>query len=257
MKYLYILLLVLCTQFSVAQETLLRVAAPTEFKVTGPASGDVSKPVSLVISGLPAVDLSKPLGEQTLWVETIRFELSSPSAERPILDKELSMSVSPWEWRLRINFTPKSPGTYLLVCDWNQTPYGLALHRVEIGGTVTPPFPPPVIPDDPVPAPTETTGTAYLVIIRHNAELTADQTAELLKLRQWSDAQPQIISHLEISPDAGSEDDRLAGYIAKAGPLPWVVLSRGRKDGKGAIILWSGPFDSAKALQTKFEEVVK
>jgi hypothetical protein len=95
------------------------------------------------------------------------------------------------------------------------------------------------------------------VIVRRNEELTADQAAELLKLRQWSDSQPEKISQLEITPEAGSDDSRLAGYVSKAGPLPWVVLSRSRKDGKGAAVLWSGPLRTAEELQQKFAEVVK
>lgn len=240
-------------------ETRLAVVAasgPADLRMTGPASGAVCQPLAIMVSGLPAVDLSATVGEQTKWIDALRFDVSGPSGA-VALDKELSMSVSPWEWRLRLTLTPATAGVYLVVCDWNQEPYGLALHRVNVGGTVPPIDPPPVDPTDPTVPPSATTGVAYLVIIRHNAELTADQAAELIKLRQWSDSQPEKVSQLEVSPDAGSSDDRLAGYIAKAGPLPWVVLSRGRKDGTGAAVLWSGPLGTAEALQAKVAEVVK
>ena len=95
------------------------------------------------------------------------------------------------------------------------------------------------------------------MIVRRNEELTADQAAELLKLRTWSDSQPEKVSQLEVTPEAGGEDERLAGYVAKAGPLPWVVLSRSRKDGKGAAVLWSGALGTAEELQAKVAEVVK
>jgi hypothetical protein len=80
----------------------------------------------------------------------------------------------------------------------------------------------------------------------------------LLRLRQWSDSQPGKVSQLEISPDAGSDDGRLAAYLSQVkGPLPWIVLSRARADGK-AIVLWSGPLpDSAEAVIAKVGEVVK
>jgi hypothetical protein len=243
-------------------ETRLQVvtasAGPADLRMAGPTTGAVGQPIAIMVSGLPAVDLTATVGEQTKWIDSLRFDVSGP-AGAVVLDKELSMSVSPWEWRLRLTLTPTVPGVYVVVCDWNQEPYGLALHRLTIGGTApVPPIVPPIDPDKPDPPnPSETTGTAHLVIIRHNAELTADQAAELLKLRQWSDSQPDKISQLEVSPDAGSEDDRLAGYIAKAGPLPWVVLSRGRKDGKGAAVLWSGPLGTASELQAKVAEVVK
>jgi hypothetical protein len=203
------------------------------------------------------VDLSATVGEHTRWIDSLRFDVSAPGGAAQ-LEKELSMSVSPWEWRLRLTLTPAVGGCYVVVCDWNEAPYGLALHRVDVGGTapVKPPVVPPITPDPTVP-PSATTGVAYLVIIRRNEELTADQAAELLKLRQWSDQQPEKVSQLEVTPEAGSDDSRLAGYVQKAGPLPWVVLSRSRKDGRGAAVLWSGPLGTAEEVIAKVAEVVK
>jgi hypothetical protein len=231
-------------------------AGPADLRMSGPAIGTAGQPLTITVSGLPAVDLSQTVGEQTKWIDSLRFDVSTPGGPAA-LEQELSMSVSPWEWRLRLTLTPAANGTYLVVCDWNEPPYGLALHRVDVGGSPPVVVVPPITPPDPTVPPSQTTGVAYLVIIRHYAELTADQAAELLKLRQWSDSQPERVSQLEVSPDAASSDDRLAGYIAKAGPLPWVVLSRGRKDGKGAAVLWSGPLGTASELQAKFAEVVK
>lgn len=126
-------------------------SGPAELRMTGPATGTANRPVVIVVSGLPAVDLSKTVGEQTKWIDSLRFDVSAPAGCVCTLDKELSMSVSPWEWRLRLTFTPTVNGTCVVVCDWNEPPYGLALHRVEIGGTA--PSPPPLDPDDPNPPP--------------------------------------------------------------------------------------------------------
>jgi hypothetical protein len=112
--------------------------------MSGPAVGIAGQPLTITVSGLPAVDLSQTVGEQTKWIDSLRFDVSTPGGPAQ-LEKELSMSVSPWEWRLRLTLTPAANGCYLVVCDWNEPPYGLALHRVDVGGS------PPKPPDPPTP----------------------------------------------------------------------------------------------------------
>jgi hypothetical protein len=149
--------------------TPLRVAdvagGPADLRLTGPSAGSVGSPVTIVVSGLPTVDLTATVGEQTVWVESIRFDVSAPAGAEIELEKELSMSVSPWAWRLRLTLTPGRPGTYLIVCDWNQEPYGLAMHRVEVGGPSPPPVVvPPVVTPDPTdpPLPSRPTAAVYI-----------------------------------------------------------------------------------------------
>lgn len=126
---------------------------------------------------------------------------------------------------------------------------------VEVAGV--PPPPPP----GPDPGPAETTGTAYLLIFRHADQVSADQAAVLAKLRTWTDSLGDHVSHLEFSPDAGSEDARVASYAAKipaGSPLPWCFLARGRSDGQGTAILWAGPLPATAAeLQTIYEKLVR
>jgi len=154
MRYLA-LFLILCAadvsaQVKESQLTTVRESGPNELKLTGPAIATAGQPLAIVVSGLPAVDMDETIGKQTDWVNTIRFEVSSPGEAKITPDAELSMSVSPWEWRLRVTFTPPSNGSYLLVCDWNQAPYGLALHRIEVGGKAPEvPENPPQPPNDP------------------------------------------------------------------------------------------------------------
>lgn len=211
--------------------------------VTGPKE---SRCGSLIV-----LDASESTGTGRMWLLAVSPE---------------ETSFLPVESGLKCIFASPVAGTYrfvLVVAGTNANggpAADMATHTVTLrGGTIPPPIPPPVTPP-PGPDPTtppETTGVAYLVIVRRNEELTADQAAELLKLRQWSDSQPEKVSQLEVTPEAGGEDSRLAGYVAKAGPLPWVVLSRSRKDGKGAAVLWSGALGTAAELQAKVEEVVK
>jgi hypothetical protein len=193
------------------------------------------------------LDASESVGTGRLWLLAVSPE---------------ETSFLPVEQGLRCIFASPTPGRYvfvLVVAGTNANggaAADMATHEVRLSEATPPVIPPPVTPDPTTPA-TVTTGPAYLVVIRNSADLTADQAAELLKLRQWSDSQPQVVSQLEVSPDAAFSDDRLAGYIRQAGPLPWVVLSRSRKDGKGATVLWSGPLGTAEEVRAKFAEVVK
>lgn len=151
MRYLAFLLILCAVDVSAqvqdSKVTTVRESGPGELKLTGPIVSTAGQPLTVVVSGLPAVNMDETIGKQTGWINTIRFEVSSPGQVNITPDAELSMSVSPWEWRLRVTFTPPANGTYLLVCDWNQAPYGLALHRIEVGGKA------PEAPENPPPPP--------------------------------------------------------------------------------------------------------
>lgn len=106
--------------------------------------------------------------------------------------------------------------------------------------TPTPPQPP----QPPPPVDPQTTGPVYLLIFRRATELTIDQATTLIKLRTWTDARPETVSHLEFPPEAAAEDERVAAYAAKIPPgalLPYCFASRAAADGSGARILWHGP----------------
>jgi len=160
-------------------------------------------------------------------------------------------------------------GTYRLVVIPSSPEQGIISQTIVVGSSAIVPtvppqvvVPPPIVPDEPKPPdptqPPATTGVTYLVVVRENAELTADQAAMLAKMRTWSDSQPEHLRQLEVSPDAGSEDDRLKTYTERAGPLPWLVISRARVDGTGAAVLWSGELPGdVDAVKAKVEEVVK
>jgi hypothetical protein len=209
---------------------------PENLRLTGPVEVLPGETVTVIVHGLPAVDLALPIGEQTAWIETLRIVLDTPGAAIDV-DKELSMTVAPWGWRLRVSWTADEPGVYLLVCDWNQEPFGLALHRVTIRGPPPTPPVPPDPPTPPTPTPGTLTGAAYLIVVRPE-QPTADQAQDLLDLRVWVDSQPAGKAEmLDVTRDQASSDGvegRLRPYIERVPsgePLPYVFLVRQRTAG--------------------------
>jgi hypothetical protein len=141
------------------------------------------------------VDLDLPIGEQTEWINSIRFAMSAPDGLEVDLDKELSMTVAPWGWRLRVMFVPPENGVYVLVCDWNQAPYGLALHRMLIG----PRPPPPPDPDDPPDPPPPPPEIQSVMILRETGDQDAKLAATINQLRNNLELSKRI--HLIADPD--------------------------------------------------------
>jgi hypothetical protein len=137
------------------------------------------------------------------------------------LEKELSMSVSPWAWRLRLTLTPPAAGTYLIVCDWNQEPYGLAMHRVEVAGQVTPPPPPPPPPDR--------VADQVTIVVESQDQMTAEQI-EIVngqEVRAAAQAAGQTFRAVDrdvTGPDAAHVQHAIAA--SKNEPLPRVVFSK-------------------------------
>jgi hypothetical protein len=190
-------------------------SGPESLRLTGPVEASAGAPVSIVVHGLPSVDLEQAVGEQTRWIETIRFAISGPDDAELELDKELSMTVAPWGWRLRVTFVPPEDGVYVLVCDWNQSPYGLALHRVQIG-----PRPPP----DPPQPPTPTPGTIERVVI---VEESGDRTPEIAailtdpRLKPLRDARKLLILDQDAADSSGTPASELSQHDGQ--PLPRVI----------------------------------
>ena len=214
----FLALLALCLPLSAADTDLQSGSSPSgpeSLRLAGPTEVDPGETVSVIVHGLPGVDLDASIGEQTQWIETLRFVLDTPAGAEIDLDKELSMTVAPWGWRLRVSWTADEPGTYLLVCDWNQAPYGLALHRVTIRG---PPGP------TPNPTPTPTPGTvSRVVIVEESGDRTPEQAAVLTDPR----LQPlrQSGNLLILDQDAADSQGQPAVDLAQhdGQPLPRVI----------------------------------
>jgi hypothetical protein len=174
--------------------------------------------------------MAKTIGEQTEWINTIRFEVSAPGGQQIRPDAELSMAVSPWEWRLRVSFTPVNTGAYLLVCDWNQPPYGLALHRVEVGG-MSPPIDPPDPPTDPTKPPPSLKATAAVYV--YEKDQTVPPRAVQAALQQLNAGGSVVASAIDddvVDGDGEIPDQyRSAIDIARKEGLPCLVVLAGDK----------------------------
>jgi hypothetical protein len=97
------------------------------------------------------------------------------------------------------------------------------------------------------------------MIVRKNQELTADQAETLIKLRTWSDARQQQVSHLEFDPDTAADNGQLwAGRVPSGESLPYWFLARQKTGATGVAILKQGPLpDSLDAITGAVEGVLK
>jgi hypothetical protein len=112
------------------------------------------------------------------------------------------------------------------------------------------------IPDPTPPAPT-TTGLVWVTTIVDGRRVSADQSSELIDLRDWLDKQDATkVRRLEFSPDAKNErnepDPRVASWVARIPESdrekPYVFVTQARvTDGK-QVILWQGPLSKAETL---------
>jgi hypothetical protein len=163
-------------------------------------------------------------------------------------------SFLPVESGLKVIFASPTPGDYTFVLivsgtNANGGPMAdMATHTVTLLGPRPPPVPPqppvpPPLPPGPDPTiPPETTGVAYVMIVRRNQELTADQAETLIKLRTWSDARQQQVSHLEFDPDTAADGGQLwAAKVPSGESLPYWFLARQKTGATGVAILKQGP----------------
>ena len=191
-------------------------SGPTSLRLTGPSEANAGQSVTIIVHGLPSVDLTQTVGDQTAWVETLRFAVSAPDGAEVVLDKELSMTVAPWGWRLRVSFVPPADGIYVLVCDWNQEPFGLALHRILVG-----PRPPP--PDPPPPPPPPPGRVARVVIVEESGDRTPEEAAILTdpRLKPLRDQRKLLILDQHAADSQGQPASELSQYDGQ--PLPRVI----------------------------------
>lgn len=145
MKTWVFLALVLCCAALRAADS-----GPADMALSGPDSSRVGESVRLRLDGLPAVDLTKTMSEQLAWLSQVKILTAAPkgvSAGDYTLDQQLSIKVSPFQWTFAIDFAAKKAGDYVVIVDWNEAPFGLVYHRVQVGGGG--PGPDPTQPSDP------------------------------------------------------------------------------------------------------------
>ena len=227
-------------------------SSPADLAIVGPATGEIGKPVTLSITGLPPVDLKKTVGEQIEWVKLLRFDGSAPDEARPAtLEKELALGVNPLGWTLRVTVTAPTAGVYVVVCDWNEPPYGLALHRLTVGGDMPPvpddPIPPPPPPpDDPVPPPTA--GLHVIVVDDENVRGLLPQSQINIftskKVVEYLDANCATASDGEPAYRFSSNDSLEPGGEARELELPvwvsgWDAIMKAIAEGKVKLPAWA------------------
>jgi len=168
-RLVFLLLLAAAATATAAEPARMRVstppAGPASLRLSGPTATQSVGPVTVTVAGLPAFDPAKPFDTQSTWLENLRFQVSAPDGAPTEIAQELTLSVRPLEWRLSCKINADTPGVYVLLCAWLEEPFGLAMHRVEVGH-VTPPVVPPVTPPptDPIqpPLPTKATAAVYI-----------------------------------------------------------------------------------------------
>jgi len=200
--------------------------------ITGPKE---QRPGSLVV-----LDATESQGLGRVWLLAISPE---PTSFLPV------------EAGLKVIFASPTPGdyTFVLVVSGTNANGGpmadMATHTVTLLGPRPPPVPPqpPTPPPGPdPPQPPETTGVAYLIIVRRNQELTADQAEVLIRLRTWSDARQQQVSQLEFDPDSAGDNGQLwAARVPAGGSLPYWFLARQKTGATGVAILKQGPLPNS------------
>lgn len=207
---------------------------PADMSLVGPDTAATGSTVRLRLDGLPAVDLTKTMNEQLAWLSQVRIVTAAPAGvtEKDFsLDQQLSIKVSPFQWTFSLDFTATKPGDYVLIVDWNEAPFGLVHHRVQVrGGT------PPDEPDPPIPPPHKATGA---LILFEDDDMTPQQAVTLNTARNDPALQGRV---LILDKDAQTTDEppkplplavKASAHIG-ARKLPQVIaLSAG--DSLGAV----------------------
>jgi hypothetical protein len=192
----------------------------------------ITGPKEAQAGDLIVLDASESTGTSRLWLLAV-----SP----------VEKSFLPVDSGLRCVFATGTPGKYtfvLVVAGTNPNGGALAemtTHSVTVQGTgppVVPPVVPPIVtPPDPT-LPPVTTGVTYLVVIRENQELTADQAATLqglLVVREGRySAENGIGFNTETTgmllrefmkkhPEFVGKEPEIIEYINQGGEMPWAL----------------------------------
>lgn len=194
MKALLWILLFLATSAIAAETPValnLSATGPDELRVTGPTTGEVGREITLIVRGLPEVNLEQTVNDVLGLFKHVRASASTPG--EPIdLDSEIGFTVAPVAYRMKLLFTPQEPGVYVVAVDWNEAPFGLALHRIEIRGPPEPPDPP----SPPIPPPSS---IQSVMILRESGDQDAPLASTINQLRNNLELSKRI--HLVADPD--------------------------------------------------------
>ena len=194
---------------------------PDALRVTGPTDGLVGQEVSLVVRGLPEVDAQQTLAELLSVFENLRLSVSSPG-EPVDIDSEVTFTVAPVAYRMRLEFTPQEAGTHVIAVDWNEPPFGLALHRIEIRGP-----PEPDDPTDPTNPPLTTNPTAAVYVYEKDQGSVPGPVSQALhRLNTERDSFAASAIDQDIVTGGGTVPAQFQAAIAaaRAAGLPALVI---------------------------------
>lgn len=209
-----------------------KIGGPADLRISGPDKADVGATVQLRVSGFPDVALDQTLGDQLKWLSSVVIKVDRPLAVTEadyMMNQDLRIQLSPLQWYFTIEFTGRMAGDYVIVADWNQPPFGLVTHRVQVGGGGPPPPPPPPTP-----------GVRSVTILRETADMTPKLAALQLALRSSPEFQKGRNRLTLLDPDGKDPDGnpspivaRVKTALAKAGAYyPGVVV----EDEAGTIL---------------------
>ena len=225
---------------------LVLAGPPASPAMRGPVEVDQNAYARLEVSNLPGDTLEH--ADLTVW---------------PVDGTEL-LPLRTWGGEPLMLFRASDPGKYLVkvvvpVLEGKEARLLSVEHVIEVRGPPTPPTPPTPPPGPDPPQPPETTGVAYVIVIRRNQDITADQAETLIRLRTWSDAQQQQVAQLEFDPDTAADNGQLWAARVPAGEsLPYWFLARQRTGSTGTAILKQGPLpESLDAITGAVGEVLK
>jgi hypothetical protein len=164
------------------------------------------------------------MSEQLSWMGKVRIITAAPRGVTEsdyTLDQQLSIRVGPFQWTFSLDFVARKPGDYVVLCDWNEEPYGLALHRITVGGGKPQP---PDNPDPPVPPP-PLTATGALILFEDDT-LTPSQAVTINTARNSPTMRKKVQM---LDKDSRGTDEQPLPQVVKAlahignKPLPVVV----------------------------------
>lgn len=179
---------------------VLAQAGPEDLRIDGEPEVKVGEWAELQVIGLPPLDLEKPLRENLEWKDSFKIITDAPC---PVaVESELAIDFLSSTWKLRLRARSDLPCVAVIIADWNQEPFGIAVHRVQFRGDDDPEDPTdptdPTDPEDPEP------GKRFILIVEETGDRTPafrdfvenlrtdDSFEHMWKLTDEDDTSPEI-----------------------------------------------------------------
>tara|TARA_R100000329_G_scaffold33165_1_gene30821 strand:- start:12222 stop:13313 length:1092 start_codon:yes stop_codon:yes gene_type:complete len=113
---------------------------PLQLKISGATEAYVGDKVVLTVNGLPEVDTTQTIDEALQWTKHLNFVHSSPDTGLTVVEPQLIVRLTEDRvFVLQIVVMTTIDGTVVVVGDYNQEPFQVALHRIEFVHKEPPP----------------------------------------------------------------------------------------------------------------------